>query len=286
MYDSVIIGGSHAGLSTALVLARAGRQVLVVDSGNPRSFQSPLAHAYHTRDGEYSPLELLHIARSQLTKYPGVVIRDGTVSQAFRHSFGFSIEVGSEEISGRTLVLATGCHDRLPSIPAIKEIWGKKAFRCPYCDGFELKDQPLAVIGHDEQTLMHLQFLRIWSENLTLYTNGIEINGVEGIPVICSPIENIQMKGENFVEITASSEIFCYQGIFLWPTLAFQNNLAAGLGCGIKECGAVKVDAACKTSIDGVYAVGDLIEEEQHMIALAVSSGLKAAFAINQKLAQ
>ena len=291
MHDAVIVGGSHGGLSTALVLARAGRSVLVVDSGSPRSGRSRVTHAFHTRDGEHGTAELLAIARRQLDRYPNVAIVDGEVTEARTSGTHFIVEADGKAMPARNVVLATGVRDVLPEIPGLDELWGTLAVRCPYCDGYELRNTELAVIGHDEETIGHLRFLRVWSRRLTLFTNGISIDGASqedlrelGVEIEEGPIESIQRSTAGCAEIEVRRTRSTFQGIFLWPRLEFRNSLALALGCQVREGGSLIVNDSCETSIAGVYAVGDLIEPEMHMVALAVASGLKAAFAINASL--
>ncbi len=290
MHDVVIIGGSHAGLSAALVLGRAGRRVLVIDGGSPRSVRSASVHAFHTRDGEHSTVELLQIARDQLAMYPNVTLERGEVGRATQADGGFCVATREREQLGRMLVLATGVRDVLPPIVGLDALWGTLAIRCPYCDAWELRDHPLAVIGNDEQTLRHLRFVRLWSERLTLYTNGRALPAdaadqlaVMGVRVVEAPITEM-VTAEGMAEIAAGDQRSAYRGVFLWPVIEFQNSLAQQLGCAVQACGAVVVDPTRQTTTQGVYAVGDLVEPEMHMVALAASTGLQAAFAINTAL--
>lgn len=292
MYDTVIVGGSHAGLSAALVLARAGRRVLVIDHGSPRNPGPNPAHAFHTRDGQHNTAGLLTIAHEQLANYPHVTLEQGEVHCVTRNDHGFIASIDQREVACRKLVLATGVRDVLPPIAGLAELWGTLAVRCPYCDGWELRDAGLAVIGSDEQSLQHLGFLRIWSKALTLYThdntpteNYATSLSDMGVHVIDSPIESIARTDDGRAAITAGGQQSTYHGVFLWPELEFRNALARQLGCALLEGGAVAVDGdTCETTTPSVYAIGDLIEPEKHMVALAVATGLRAAFAINTAL--
>lgn len=292
MHDTVIVGASHAGLSAALVLARAGRRVLVIDNGSPRNPGPNPAHAFHTRDGQHNTAELLAIAHEQLANYPHVTLEQGEVHRVTRNHHGFLVSIDEREAACRKLVLATGVRDVLPPITGLAELWGTLAVRCPYCDGWELRDADLAVIGSGEETLQHLGFLRIWSKALTLYTHGdtppetrsTQLSDMD-VHVIDSPIESIARTDDGRAAITADGQRSTYRGIFLWPKLEFRNTLARQLGCALQDGGAVVVDGdTCETTAPGVYAIGDLIEPEKHMVALAVATGLRAAFAINTAL--
>lgn len=292
MHDTVIVGGSHAGLSAALVLARAGRRVLVIDNGSPRNPGPNPAHAFHTRDGQHNTAELLAIAHEQLAKYPHVTLEQGEVHRVVRNDHGFVAYISEREIACRKLVLATGVRDVLPPITGLAELWGTLAVRCPYCDGWELRDADLAVIGSDEETLQHLGFLRTWSKALTLYTHDGTLRETHttpladmGVHVIDTPIGSIVRTGDGRAAITAGDRRSTYRGVFLWPKLEFRNTLARQLGCALQDGGAVAVDGdTCETTTPGVYAIGDLIEPEKHMVALAVATGLRTAFAINTAL--
>jgi len=170
-FDVIIVGGGPAGLSAALILGRARRRVLLCDAGRPRNAAVPAMHGFLSRDG-LDPAELRLIARDQLTRYPQVQVIDAEVVSARRTEQRFGITTGDgSRHQARKLLLATGVVDELPPIPGLAELWGHAAFNCPYCDGWEHRDQRLAVLGRAESLLLALQ-LSNWTSDLVLATDG------------------------------------------------------------------------------------------------------------------
>ena len=153
MLDTIIVGGSAAGLTAALYLGRFRRKVLIIDSQKPANRFSHAAHNFFTRDGT-PPSELLSIGREQLQKYETVKIQEGEVTHIASDQQGFTVTLadGSRQ-STRKILLATGLKDTLPAIPGLQELWGTSVLHCPYCDGWEQRDKPVAIYGKGEQAL-------------------------------------------------------------------------------------------------------------------------------------
>jgi thioredoxin reductase len=161
MLDVVIAGAGPAGLNAALMLGRARRNVLLCDTGQPRNATVQAMHGLLSRDGT-DPAALRRTAREQLQAYPTVRVRDLAIQAVTRDGEGFTVSLadGSSE-QARRLLLATGVADQLPPIPGLAQLWGRGVFNCPYCDGFEVRDQPLAVLASDQRNLqLALQLTR------------------------------------------------------------------------------------------------------------------------------
>src|SRR5512138_1368749 len=170
-YDAIIVGGGPAGLSAALILGRCRRRVLVCDAGRPRNAASRELHGFLTRDG-VRPSELLAIGRRQLVKY-GVEFVTGEVEDARRSRDGFDVRIaGGRPVFGRKLLFATGVVDRLPAVDGFRRLYGERIFHCPYCDGWEVSDRPLAVYGQGLSGMGLSLSLRTWSHDVTLVTDG------------------------------------------------------------------------------------------------------------------
>jgi thioredoxin reductase len=172
MLDVLIVGAGPAGLSAALVLGRCRRRVVICDAGHPRNAASLGLHGFLTRDG-IDPAEFLHIGREQLRPYETIELRQTEVIDARRLAGGFEVTLSDgERISSRKLLLATGVVDEVPAIAGLAELYGRSVFHCPYCDGWEMRDQSLAVYGCGENGLGLTLELLLWSRDLVLCTDG------------------------------------------------------------------------------------------------------------------
>ena len=164
-YDVVVVGGGPAGLSAALVLGRARRRVAVVDAGAPRNAPAAHMHGYLSRDG-LPPAELLAVGRAELTSYGVELIADHVVAA----DRGFVIRLGGGRVlTARRLLIATGIRDELPDIPGVRERWGRDLLHCPYCHGWEVRDQPLGVLGTQPAAAEHALLVRQWSADVIFF---------------------------------------------------------------------------------------------------------------------
>src|SRR5256714_13694216 len=173
MYDVIVVGAGPAGLSAALMLGRSRRRVLVCDSGKPRNAASLAMHGYLTRDG-IPPREFLRVAREQLKEYEYVELRDVEVTAAAcggEGRFHVTLTTG-EEVPSRKLLIAPGVVDNIPDIPGFADLFGRSVFHCPYCDGWEVRDQPLAIYGRGARGYGLSLELTGWSRDLVLCTDG------------------------------------------------------------------------------------------------------------------
>ncbi|HZG25798.1 MAG TPA: NAD(P)/FAD-dependent oxidoreductase [Chitinophagaceae bacterium] len=293
-FEIAIIGGSAAGLSAALVLGRSRREVIVIDDGNPRNAQARYSHGVYTNDG-LSPQELGHIGREQLKPYP-VELCTGRVISIRKVADGFTLQLRTGELIHATkILLATGIQDQLPDIPGLREQWGKTIFSCPYCDGWELNDKHLVVVGSGKKGFEFTQLIRQWSKNVTLCTNdgpAPENNHVDylqgqGIPVIGKKIIEIMAGSDNVLTIHFEDGRICEcQGIFLEPACSLRSELVEQLGCRMDDTGKrLQVDGKGRTTVEGVYAAGD-ISALHSQITIAAASGVEAAFTINHDLVE
>jgi thioredoxin reductase len=293
MYDVIIVGGSSAGLSGALVLGRARRQVLVIDSGKPCNRFSHASHGFLTRDG-VAPDELLQIARDQLKPYEGVELYDGLATHITREDEGFRVETeAGESFSSRTVLLATGVKDTLPPLPGVDAFWGKSVFHCPYCDGWEVRDQPIVVHGGGESGAHKIMLLRQWSDNLTWCIDGDEVTDEQrerarrhGIKVIDTKISKLEGTGEQIERIVfEDGSTLALKAMFIAPKLSHPMPFAEQLGCKVSAHGIIEIDPLGRTNIPGVYAAGDLANGARS-VAASVAHGSAAGAGINFDLVQ
>jgi thioredoxin reductase len=293
MYDVVIIGAGPAGLSAALVLGRCRRRVLVCDNGRPRNAASQAMHCYLTRDG-IPPLEFLRLARQELAQYTTVEIRDVTVTDARcgpGSRFETTLENG-ELLESRKLLIATGVRDDVPEIDGIHELYGRSVFHCPYCDGWEVRDTPLAVYGRSDRGYGLSLELTAWSRDILLCTDGpseLEPRQVErlkrnGIDVREDPV--VRLEGTNGIlerVVFATGTPSERRALFFTMGQYQQSPLAIQLGCEFNDKGTVRTGKYETTHLPGLFVAGDASRAVQWVV-VAAAEGAEAAFAINTDL--
>lgn len=287
VYDVVIVGGGAAGLSAALVLGRARFRVLLCDTRQPRNAPAPAAHGIFTRDGT-PPAELFEIARSQLEPY-GVEQREAAVTAAAGSAPDFRLTLSTgEQVRARRLLLASGVRDELPPIEGIEAFWGMGVILCPFCHGWEVRDQPLAMLTSGEHDLLRAYLLRQWSHDLVVCTNGeshlTESErthlAAEGIALYEQPIVRLEGSERQLEDLRfADGTFLARSALFVRSTLHQHSPLAQALGCLIGEDGLVVADEEGRSSVSGVYAAGDMTTLRQQVI-LAAAAGARTAAAI------
>lgn len=293
MYDVVIVGGGPAGLSAALMLGRCRRSVLICDTGKPRNRASRAMHGYLTRDG-IPPREFLAIARQELQRYLTVEMRDVEVQAVRCRPDGrFDVTLaGGEQVTSRKLLVATGVADNVPEIPGVEDLYGRSVFHCPYCDAWEVSDEPIAVYGRGAQGTGLSLTLTVWSRDLALCTDGpseIEPGDLErlarnGIAVREERIARLD--GEDGIlsaVVFESGDSLPRRALFFTSGQSQQSPLAVGLGCELNDKGTVRTGKYESTHLAGLFVCGDASRAVQWVI-VAASEGAEAAFAINSDL--
>ncbi|MFI8711913.1 NAD(P)/FAD-dependent oxidoreductase [Brevibacillus brevis] len=292
LIDVGIIGGGPAGMSAALALGRARKRVVVIDEGRPRNRVTRESHGFLTRDG-ITPSEFRRIAREQINAYPSVHFVEDTAATITGHDGNFLITTAQgTTYQSKKLLFAVGMKDLPLPVNGLAEVYGKSAFVCPYCDGWELRDQPLVLIANGEKALHLAKVLSGWTNHYTLCTNGADEFTEEQrlellqhrVPVFDSPIERIVSVGGMVqrVELTDGNSISC-NGIFFAPKLVAGSDLPQALGCQVTEAGTVIVDSFGKTSVPGVYSAGDAATT-QYQVITAAALGSAAGMSINNEL--
>ena len=309
-WECIVVGGGAAGLSAALVLGRARRRVLVLDAGQPLNAPAPHMHGYLSRDGT-PPLELLRLGRSELQTYGVPVVSARVASLERSESAGhprFDVLVeGGLRLRARRLILAHGMRLALPELPGLREVWGDSAANCPYCHGWEVRDQQIAVLGvptppgaADPPGLpgpgaraVHLGVLLTqWSPDVLLCTNGAELDAAgearlrgRGVRIDTRPVERLAVRDGQFTGIVfaGASEPEPRTALFVAAAPVAQTSLLTQLGATLLETGWPEVDPTGKTSVPGVWAVGQAASPMQQVIH-AAASGSMAAAVINADL--
>jgi thioredoxin reductase len=292
MLDVIIVGGGPAGLSAALILGRACRQVLLCDAGEPRNAASHSLHGLITRDGS-DPAELRRMARTELSRYDTVEISSARVTDAERHERGFAVtlEDGSR-LRSRTLLLATGVLDRLPAVPGMEEYYGRGVYHCPYCDGWEVRGAPLAVYGRGKRGLALALELTQWSREITLCTDGPSRLPNEslrrltdnGIDIRTERVVRLEGRNETLERVAFSSgEPLPCRALFFNTGQVQHSDLPARLGCTFTSRGLVRQGKLQTTNVPGLYVAGDAAHDVQ-LAVVAAAEGTRAAVAINTAL--
>lgn len=290
--DVLIVGGGPAGLNAALVLGRARKAVAVIDEGAPRNAVTQAAHGFLTRDG-IKPSEFRRIAKEEISAYPSVTfVEDKAVSIAGSDGHFEVTTAQGKVFVGKKLFFAVGMADRPLNIPGLSEVYGKSAFVCPYCDGWELRDEPLVVINKGPELMHFAPLISGWSKRFTICTNGpdelVDAQREElarhGVPIFDAPIRQIEsVQGiVRQVVLEDGTSIPC-RGIFFKPDLVAGSHLPQDIGCHVTEEGTVIVDEIGKTNVPGVYCAGDAASRMHQAIAAAAKGALTAA-AINNEL--
>ncbi|HEX8663313.1 MAG TPA: NAD(P)/FAD-dependent oxidoreductase [Beijerinckiaceae bacterium] len=290
-YDVIIVGGGPAGLNAALILGRCRRRVLLVDSGKPRNAVSPGVHGFLTRDGTL-PAEMRRIAREQLRPYPNVEVRDGEICEAKCHGDWFEVRgAGGERFASRKLLLATGLLDDLPDIPGFAELYGSGVFNCPYCDGWENRDRPIAVYGPGERCVGLALEMTLWSRDMVLLTDGpADIPDgnrarldAQGIRIVEEKVARLEGDGRLERIHFEGREPLEREAIFLNYGEREGSELARMVGCELTNGGTVETRSYERTDVPGLYVAGDASRRVQFAI-VAAGEGAMAAFAINNEM--
>ena len=290
MYDVAVVGGGAAGLSAALVLGRARRRVAVIDAGAPRN--APAAHmqGFLSRDG-MPPAKLLAAGRAEVTGYGVELIQD----QVIGIENGFVVHLAAGEVvNARRILIATGVHDELPDIPGVRARWGRDLLHCPYCHGWEVRDQPIGVLGTQPGSVAHAQLVRQWSEDVVYFVHTSDLTSAEevqlearGVQIVRGEIARLVVEHDRLtgVELT-DGRVIARTAVFIRPAnVPHADGLVASLGCDVDAAGFVTVDGTGQTSTPGVWAAGNVVDPRAQVITSA-GAGSAAAIAINADLVE
>jgi thioredoxin reductase len=283
--DAVIVGGGPAGLSAALVLGRARRRALVLDTGRPANAASNGIGGLLAQTGVV-PADLRRAGREQLAGFPNVEVRDGAVLDAAALADGFGVKLeGGQSVNTRALVLAHGLRYDPPSLPGVEGLWGRSIFHCPFCDGWEVRDLSLAVHGSGPEAARSALVVSEWSSDVVLLTDGpARLNGERA----ALERAGVRVREERIREVVGSEgwlqRIEFEDGpaeqrdaMFVRTHRGQPNGLAEALGCELSEAGTIVTDVDGRTNVPGVYAAGDAATAQFRSVANAIGAGSRVS---------
>ncbi len=300
-YDVVVIGGGAAGLSGAVALARSRRSVLVVDAGQPRNAPASGVHNYLGREGT-PPAELLRLGRAEVEGYGGTV-RPGRVDRVqradARHAFTVALDDGTS-VRARRLLVATGLVDELPDLPGIAERWGRDVLHCPYCHGWEVRDQPIGVLATGPTAVHQALLFRQLSADVVVFAHtGPELAAEDaaqldalGVRVVPGEVAALEVTGDRLTGVRLTSgEVVPRAAVVVAPRFTARSEVLASLGLSADEQvvaghvvgSAVAGDPTGATAVPGVWVAGNVADMSAQVVVSA-AAGLRSGAMINADL--
>jgi thioredoxin reductase len=292
-HDVLVVGGGAAGLSAALVLSRARRDVLVVDAGQPRNAPAASMHGFLSRDG-MSPTQLLEVGRSEVVGYGATVVH-GTVTELVdcgRAGFQAQLDDGSR-VAARTVLVTTGLRDELPDVPHLTERWARDVLHCPYCHGWEVRDRQLGVLWNGPETPRYVQIVRQWSHDLVLFAPAGALSHADqaqlvarAIGIVEGTVDDLVIEDDALkaVKMTDGRTI-PRQALFVPPRFVPNHRLLTAVGCQVDDHGRLVTGANGSTSVPGLWVAGNVANSRAQVIT-AAGEGSAAAIAINTALVE
>jgi len=292
-YDVVIVGGGPGGLSAALALGRARKRVLLTDSGPRRNAAAVHLRNFVTRDGT-PPAEFRRIGREQLASYPSVEVRDEPVESLSGTRGAFQLRLPSGAVDARRVLLCTGMVDQLPPLEGFRELWGTAIFQCPYCHGWEVRDQRwgyLASAANADHFAPFAMKLRGWTSDVVVFAAGFDVPAESrallesaGIRLETAPVSRLVAEGGRLQAVELANGTRVPRDVLFSHPPQRQVELVRAAAVELDEDGLVRVDPMkSETSVPGIYAAGDLTTRMQGAI-LAAAAGTRAATMINLDL--
>jgi thioredoxin reductase len=296
-YDVVVVGGGAAGLNGALLLARSRRSVLVIDAGEPRNAPAAHARGFLTRDG-VAPRELLELGRAEVRGYGGEVVTGRVVSAAPVPGGGFTVGLDDgSAVSARRLLVTTGLVDELPDIPGVRERWGRDVLHCPYCHGWEVRDQAVGVLGSGPLTVHQALLFGQWTSDVTLFLHTApepteveeERLAARGVSVVEGEVAELVVVDDRLTGVRlASGALVPRQAVAVGPRFVARADVLVSLGLEAVEhpmgVGThVPADPTGQTAVPGVWVAGNVADPVAQIVG-AAAAGSRAAAALNADL--
>jgi thioredoxin reductase len=289
-WDCIVVGAGPAGLNAALVLGRARRRIVVLDNAQPRNYATHEMHGVLGHDG-LDPADLRARGREELARY-GVEVAGADVEDAAVLVGGVRLTCDERVEVTRTVILATGMLDEVPDVPGFAEVWGTSAHTCPYCDGFEHRDERIAVLAAGARGEHLALLLRQWSADVVLLSNGphglahdqLARLHARGVRIIETAVVALDSDTGRLRHVQLDNgEALDRDALFFYVGWQLRNDLARTLGCELRDDGSLAVDSDQATTVDRVYAAGNCADPRA-LVPTAAGAGVAAAVAINARL--
>jgi thioredoxin reductase len=294
-YDVVVVGGGAAGLSGALLLARSRRSVLVIDGGEPRNAPAAAAHGFLSRDG-INPLELLELGRAEVRGYGGQLM-EGRASSVARDDVGFTVTLDDDRVvSARRLLVTTGLVDELPDVPGVRERWGRDVLHCPYCHGWEVRDQAVGILASGSRAVHMALLFRQLTSDVVLFTHTAppltdeqaEQLAARHIRVVTGFVDSLEVVDDHLTGVRLhDGTVVPRQALVVTPRFVARSEVLTALGLRptTHSFGGefVTADATGLTDVPGVWVAGNVTDLAASVV-VAAAGGASAAAAINADL--
>jgi thioredoxin reductase len=287
-FDVIIVGGSYSGLAAGMALGRALRQVLIIDSGKPCNRQTPNSHNFLTQDGK-TPEEIATLARQQVELYDTVTFFNGLATNGAKTEDGFKIQTTSgETFHAKKIIFASGIKDIMSDIEGYAECWGISVFHCPYCHGYEVRNDRTGILGNGEYGYEFSNLISNWTKDLTLFTNGtstlssehtgkIEKHNIKIVEKEIEKLENSNGHIQNIIFKDGTKSTV--KALYAHSPFVQNSNIPESMGCEMTDQGYIKIDSFQKTTVHGIYASGDnstLMRTIANAVAMGTTAGMKA----------
>lgn len=293
-FDVIITGGSYSGLAAGMALGRALRKVLIIDDGKPCNRQTPHSHNFLTQDGK-APGEISLLAKQQVEIYNTVEFFNGLAAVAILTEKGFELRVASGQVfTAKKLIFATGIRDIMPAIGGYAECWGISVLHCPYCHGYEVRNEKTGILGNGEYGFDFARLISNWTSDLTLFTNGVSgltpeqtaLLEKHHIRTVEKEIEKLEHSNGLLRHILfTDGSTAAVNALYTRPSFEQHCVIPENLGCELTEEKYIKTDSFQKTTVKGVYACGDNATRIR-TVANAVATGTTAGMMVNKELVE